>query len=144
MKPKNKKKKVVFTNGCFDLLHIGHIKYLRQARSYGDLLIIGLNDDNSVRKLKGPKRPLIGQDERAHLLAALDCVDYVVLFSELTPEKLIKGIKPDVLVKGGDYTKAEVVGRDIVESYGGRVEIVPVVEGMSTSNIVKKIMEKYS
>ena len=87
---------------------------------------------------------MIGQDERAHLLAALDCVDYVVLFSELTPERLIKGIKPDVLVKGGDYTKAEVVGRDVVESYGGRVEIVPVVEGMSTSNIVKKIMEKYS
>lgn len=141
---KNKKKKVVFTNGCFDLLHIGHIKYLRQARSYGDLLIIGLNDDDSVRKLKGPKRPLIGQDERAHLLAALDCVDYVVLFSELTPERLINGIKPDVLVKGGDYTKGQVVGRDIVESYGGRVELVPIVEGMSTSNIVKKIMEKYS
>ncbi|MBI3600475.1 MAG: D-glycero-beta-D-manno-heptose-7-phosphate kinase [Nitrospinae bacterium] len=141
---KNKKKKIVFTNGCFDLLHIGHIKYLQQAKSYGDILIIGLNDDSSVRKLKGPKRPLIGQDERAHLIAALDCVDYVVLFSELTPERLIKGIKPDVLVKGGDYTKAQVVGRDVVESYGGRVEIVPVVEGMSTSNIVKKIMEKYS
>ncbi len=141
---KNKKKKVVFTNGCFDLLHIGHIKYLQQAKSYGDLLIIGLNDDSSVRKLKGPKRPLIEQDERAHLIAALDCVDYVVLFSELTPDRLIKGIKPDILVKGGDYTKAQVVGRDFVESYGGRVEIVPVVEGMSTSNIVKKIMEKYS
>jgi D-beta-D-heptose 7-phosphate kinase/D-beta-D-heptose 1-phosphate adenosyltransferase len=141
---KNKKKKVVFTNGCFDLLHIGHIKYLQQAKSYGDILIIGLNDDNSVRKLKGPKRPLIGQDERAHLIAALDCVDYVVLFSELTPDRLIKGIKPDILVKGGDYTKAQVVGRDFVESYGGRVEIVPVVEGMSTSNIVKNIVEKYS
>lgn len=141
---KNKKKKVVFTNGCFDLLHIGHIKYLQQARSYGDLLIIGLNDDNSVRKLKGPKRPLIEQDERAHLLAALDCVDYIVLFSELTPERLIKEIKPDILVKGGDYTKDKVVGRDIVESYGGRVELVPVVKGMSTSNIVKKIVEKYS
>ncbi|MBI4377660.1 MAG: D-glycero-beta-D-manno-heptose-7-phosphate kinase [Nitrospinae bacterium] len=141
---KNKKKKIVFTNGCFDLLHIGHIKYLRQARSYGDLLIIGLNDDSSVRKLKGPRRPLIGQDERAHLLAALDCVDYVVLFSELTPERLIKGIKPDVLVKGGDYTKDQVVGRDFVESYGGRAEIVPVIKGMSTSHIVKKIVEKYS
>lgn len=140
---KNKGEKIVFTNGCFDLLHIGHIKYLSRARSLGNILIIGLNRDKSIRELKGPKRPLIGEIERASLLAALDCVDYVVLFSEMTPEKLIKTLKPDVLVKGGDYSVDEVVGKSIVEGYGGRVELVPIVKGMSTSGIVKKIIEKY-
>jgi D-beta-D-heptose 7-phosphate kinase/D-beta-D-heptose 1-phosphate adenosyltransferase len=140
---RNEGKKVVFTNGCFDILHTGHIKYLEKAREYGDLLVLGLNDDHSVRRLKGPKRPLIAQDERAHILAALHCIDYIVLFSELTPENLIKEIKPDILVKGGDYRPEEVVGKKIVESYGGRVEIVPFVEGYSTTDIVKKIVEKY-
>ncbi|MBU2590945.1 MAG: D-glycero-beta-D-manno-heptose 1-phosphate adenylyltransferase, partial [Nitrospinae bacterium] len=140
---RNMGKKIVFTNGCFDLLHVGHIKYLAQAKSYGDILIIGMNSDSSVRKLKGPKRPLIGEEERGALLTALNSVDYVVIFSEPTPDKLIKEIMPDVLVKGGDYAIDEVVGRDIVEAHGGRVELVPVVKGMSTSGLVQKIMDKY-
>lgn len=134
---------VVFTNGCFDLLHVGHIRYLQEARRQGDCLMIGLNSDSSVRKLKGKLRPLISQEERAHILSALDCVDYVVIFNELTPLNLLKGLKPDILVKGGDYKKSEVVGADLVESYGGRVALVPVVQGRSTSGIVKKIVERY-
>ena len=136
--------KLVFTNGCFDLLHAGHIKFLEQARSLGDLLIVGLNDDASVRALKGPERPLIGQEERARILAALNCVDYVTLFSELTPEQLIAELKPDVLAKGADYTREQVVGRNIVESYGGLVELIPLVEGRSTSGLVQAIVEKYN
>lgn len=137
-------KRVVFTNGCFDLLHVGHVKYLQKARSFGDLLVLGLNSDASVRRLKGEKRPLIGEEERAHLLAALDCVDYVVIFDEDTPLQLIEAVRPQVLVKGGDYTPEGVVGRDLVESYGGRVELVEFVDGKSTSNIIEKILERYS
>lgn len=140
---KNMGKKIVFTNGCFDLLHVGHIKYLAQAKSYGDVLIIGMNSDSSVRKLKGPQRPLIGEEERGALLTALNSVDYVVIFSDPTPDGLIKEILPDVLVKGGDYAIDEVVGRETVEAHGGRVELVPVVKGMSTSGLVQKIMDKY-
>ncbi len=136
-------KRVVFTNGCFDLLHIGHVKYLQKARTFGDLLVLGLNSDASVRRLKGAKRPLIGEDERAHLLAALDCVDYVVVFDEDTPLQLIQSLKPMVLVKGGDYSPEEVVGKDVVESYGGRVELVEFVDGRSTTNIIEKIMKNY-
>ncbi len=110
---------VVFTNGCFDLLHVGHIKYLQAARKLGDLLVLGLNSDASIRRLKGPKRPLIGEEERAHILAALDCVDYVVVFDEDTPLELIGSLHPDVLVKGGDYTRDGVVGRELVEGWGG-------------------------
>lgn len=141
---RNRGKRVVFTNGCFDILHMGHIKYLQKARDHGDLLVLGLNDDHSVKKLKGPRRPLINQDERANILAALNCIDYIILFSELTPENLIRELKPDILVKGGDYIINDVVGRDIVEGYGGRVEIVPFIEGYSTSGIVRKIVDKYS
>ncbi|MDD2897636.1 MAG: bifunctional D-glycero-beta-D-manno-heptose-7-phosphate kinase/D-glycero-beta-D-manno-heptose 1-phosphate adenylyltransferase HldE [Desulfuromonadaceae bacterium] len=141
---KNRGKRVVFTNGCFDLLHAGHVKYLQKARSLGDLLVLGLNSDASVRRLKGPKRPLIDQEERAHLLAALDCIDYVVVFDEDTPLELITALKPYILVKGGDYSLDGVVGRDIVESYGGRVELVTFVDGKSTSNIIERIMELYS
>ena len=137
-------KKVVFTNGCFDLLHAGHVKYLQKARQLGDLLVLGLNSDASVMRLKGPKRPLIGEEERAHLLAALDCIDYVVLFDEDTPLGLISLLKPHVLVKGGDYTPEAVVGKDIVESYGGRVELVSFVDGKSTTNIIEKILQRYS
>lgn len=137
-------RRVVFTNGCFDLLHAGHIKFLEQARSLGDLLIVGLNDDGSVRALKGPERPLIGQEERARIMAALNCVDYVTLFSELTPERLIADLKPDVLAKGADYTREQVVGRDIVEAYGGVVELIPLVEGRSTSGLVQAIVERYN
>jgi D-beta-D-heptose 7-phosphate kinase/D-beta-D-heptose 1-phosphate adenosyltransferase len=141
---KRKGKKVVFTNGCFDLLHAGHVKYLQKARSFGDLLVLGLNSDASVRRLKGEKRPLIGEAERAHILAALDCVDYVVLFPEDTPLKLIETLRPSVLVKGGDYTPAGVVGKELVESYGGRVELVEFVDGKSTTNIIEKILKNYA
>lgn len=132
-------KKIAFTNGCFDLLHVGHVKYLQKARSFGDLLVVGLNSDDSVRRLKGESRPLIGQEERAHILAALDCVDYVVIFDEDTPQRLIETVKPAVLIKGGDYTPDRVVGRELVESYGGRVELVEFVDGKSTTNIIEKI-----
>jgi D-beta-D-heptose 7-phosphate kinase/D-beta-D-heptose 1-phosphate adenosyltransferase len=138
-----RRQRVVFTNGCFDLLHVGHVKYLQKARSFGDLLVLGLNSDASVRRLKGEKRPLINQDERAHLLAALDCVDYVVIFDEDTPRQLIEALRPDVLVKGGDYTREGVVGHELVESWGGRVELVEFVDGRSTSGIIDKIKERY-
>ncbi|MEI8356684.1 MAG: D-glycero-beta-D-manno-heptose 1-phosphate adenylyltransferase, partial [Deltaproteobacteria bacterium] len=137
-------RKIVFTNGCFDLLHAGHVKYLQKARTYGDLLVLGLNSDASVQRLKGEKRPLIGQKERAHILAALDCVDYVVIFDEDTPLRLLHAIKPTVLVKGADYTPDQVVGRELLESYGGRVELVEFVDGKSTTNIIEKILQNYS
>jgi D-beta-D-heptose 7-phosphate kinase / D-beta-D-heptose 1-phosphate adenosyltransferase len=137
-------KRVVFTNGCFDLLHAGHVKYLQKARNLGDLLVLGLNSDASVRRLKGEKRPLICEDERAHILAALDCIDYVVIFDEDTPLELITSLKPHILAKGGDYTPEAVVGREVVESYGGRVELVSFVDGKSTTNIIERILERYS
>ena len=139
-----KGKQVVFTNGCFDLLHAGHVQYLQKARGLGDLLVLGLNSDASVRRLKGAKRPLINEDERAHILAALYCIDYVTIFDEDTPLELIKALKPLILVKGGDYSLDGVVGRDIVEQYGGRVELVSFVDGKSTSNIIDKVLERYS
>lgn len=137
-------KRIVFTNGCFDLLHAGHVKYLQKARTLGDLLILGLNSDASVRRLKGPKRPLICQDERAHILAALDCIDYVVIFDEDTPLELITALRPSILAKGGDYELENVVGREIVESDGGRVELVSFVDGKSTTNLIERILELYS
>ena len=136
-------KTIVFTNGCFDLLHVGHIQYLQKAKALGNILIIGLNDDNSVRRLKGHPRPLISQEERANILAALGCIDYIVIFSELTPEALIRTIKPHILVKGGDYALDQVVGRDIVESYGGRTEIIPYMAGYSTTGLIEKIVQNY-
>ena len=141
---KGRGKKIVFTNGCFDLLHAGHVKYLQKARSLGDILVLGLNSDASVRRLKGEKRPLIDQEERAHLLAALGCIDYVVLFDEDTPLQLITALKPDILVKGGDYSLDGVVGRDVVEAYGGRVELVTFVDGKSTSNIIERVLKLYA
>ena len=137
-------KTVVFTNGCFDLLHAGHVKYLQKARGLGDLLVMGLNSDSSVRRLKGEKRPLIGEEERAHILAALDCIDYVVLFDQDTPLELITALKPHILAKGGDYTADGVVGKDVVEAYGGRVELVSFVDGKSTTNIIERILERYT
>jgi D-beta-D-heptose 7-phosphate kinase/D-beta-D-heptose 1-phosphate adenosyltransferase len=136
-------KRVVFTNGCFDLIHVGHVKYLQKARTFGDLLVLGLNSDASIRRLKGEKRPLIDQEERAHILAALDCIDYVVVFDEDTPLALIQALRPQVLVKGGDYSLDGVVGREVVEGYGGRVELVPFVEGRSTSTIIDTVLERY-
>jgi len=141
---KSRGKRVVFTNGCFDLLHAGHVKYLQKARSLGDLLVLGLNSDASVRRLKGDKRPLIGEDERAHILAALDCIDYLVIFDEDTPLELITALKPQILAKGGDYTVDGVVGKDVVEAYGGRVELVSFVDGKSTTNIIERILERYT
>lgn len=128
--------RIVFTNGCFDLLHVGHVTYLQQAAALGDMLIIGVNSDRSVRELKGPKRPVINQQDRAALLAALSCVHYVTIFDEATPESLIHQIRPDVLAKGGDYTVPEVVGGDFVRANGGRVVIIPLVPGISTTKIL--------
>lgn len=136
-------RRVVFTNGCFDLLHVGHVKYLQQARRLGDLLVLGLNSDASIQRLKGPKRPLIDEEERAHILAALGCIDYVVLFDEDTPYELIRTLRPDILVKGGDYTAETVVGRDLVESWGGSVELIQFVDGKSTTRIIEKILMQY-
>ena len=140
---RDKGRRIVFTNGCFDLLHAGHVQYLQKARRLGDLLVLGLNSDASVRRLKGPKRPLINESERAHILAALDCIDYVCIFDEDTPLELIKAVKPHILVKGGDYSPEGVVGKEIVESYGGRVEIIRFVEGKSTTNIIEKVLRAY-
>ncbi len=136
-------KKIVFTNGCFDILHVGHARYLRQAREKGDLLILGLNSDASVRKIKGEKRPLIPQEERADLLACLEFVDYVTIFEETTPLELILYLKPDVLIKGGDWAEEQVVGRKEVMSWGGAVAIIPEIPGASTTNIVEKILSVY-
>ena len=130
-------KKIVFTNGCFDILHVGHVKYLEVAKSYGDVLILGLNADSSVRKLKGPTRPINTQDDRAYILASLESVDYVVIFEEETPYELIKLIKPHVLVKGGDYEGKEVVGQDIADE----LKLVQFVDGKSTTNTIKRIQE---
>lgn len=135
-----KSKKVVFTNGCFDILHRGHVDYLQSARSLGDYLVVGLNTDDSVKRLgKGEDRPINSQDARAAVLSGLACVDAVVLFNEDTPMELIQVIRPDVLVKGGDYKIDSVVGADFVMSLGGKVEIIPLTEGFSTSKTLEKI-----
>lgn len=131
-------RRVVFTNGCFDVLHIGHIRLLLEAAEAGDILVVGLNSDASVKRLKGENRPVHTEDIRAEMLAALVPVDCVILFDEDTPENLIRMVKPDVIVKGGDYTPEQVVGAGFVESYGGEVRIFPVVEGHSTTQIISK------
>lgn len=136
---KSQGKTIAFTNGCFDLLHVGHVKYLEQAKAAADYLIVALNSDQSVKKLKGGKRPIIPQEERAAVIAALESVDYVTVFNELDPLRCIMALKPDILVKGGDWKKEEVVGKDAVESSGGRVVIVPYVEGWSTKSIIEKM-----
>jgi len=135
--------RIVFTNGCFDLLHVGHIQYLQQARAMGDCLVIALNDDASVRLLKGDKRPLLPQDVRARLLAALACVDYVTIFNEATPLALIEFLRPNILVKGGDYTLDTVVGRKEVEAYGGEIRLVPYIPGVSTTGIIDSVIARY-
>ena len=132
-------RRIVFTNGCFDLLHPGHIRLLSEARKLGDLLVVGLNTDASVRKLKGPERPILGEHDRAQVLGGLDAVDFVALFDEETPERLIEAVRPDVLVKGGDYTEATVVGAPFVRSYGGRVALIPLVPGRSTTDLVSRM-----
>lgn len=133
---------VVFTNGCFDILHIGHVRLLKKAESFGDWIVVAINSDSSIRHLKGPTRPIFSEKERSELLASLSCVDFVTIFDEPTPLEIITEIQPDILVKGGDYKVQNVIGRDVVESYGGRVEIVPLIEGYSTTQILKKLKEQ--
>jgi rfaE bifunctional protein nucleotidyltransferase chain/domain len=136
---RRKKKKIVFTNGVFDILHFGHIDYLTKAKIFGDILIIGLNTDLSVKKFKGKDRPIQNQKDRARILDALKPVDYVVLFSEETPDRLIKLVRPDVLVKGADYKTAEIVGAEFVKSHGGAVRRIKLAKGRSTTNLIKKM-----
>ena len=132
-------KKVVFTNGCFDILHIGHITYLQQARAQGDLLVVGLNSDDSVRRLKGQERPIQSESDRGKILAALSCVDFTVLFAQDTPLELIQQVKPEVLVKGGDWPVDKIVGSDFVLEQGGEVKSLKFVDGHSTTGIVEKL-----
>jgi D-beta-D-heptose 7-phosphate kinase/D-beta-D-heptose 1-phosphate adenosyltransferase len=137
-------RKIAFTNGCFDILHVGHVRYLREAAKTGDVMILALNSDASVRALKGDRRPLVPEAERADVAASLECVDYVNIFDELTPIELIALLQPDVIVKGGDWAAENVVGRDAVKQWGGAVVIVPQVPGVSTTNIIDKILNVYS
>jgi len=137
-------KKIVFTNGCFDLIHTGHTRYLAIARSFGDVLVVAVNSDASVSTIKGEKRPINSQQERAEALAALESVDFVTIFSEPDPYKVISALQPDVLVKGGDWPIEEIIGRDVVEARGGRVVNVPFVEGQSTTGIIERILKKYT
>ena len=136
---KRRGEKCVFTNGCFDILHKGHVRYLQQARSLGDRLVVGVNSDRSVRTIKGPGRPIQPENDRAEILAALACVDYVTLFDEETPLRLIERIVPDVLVKGGDWPVHRIVGREVVERAGGTVLSIPYTEGDSTSRLIERI-----
>ncbi|MHB1546326.1 MAG: D-glycero-beta-D-manno-heptose 1-phosphate adenylyltransferase [bacterium] len=138
-KLKNERKKIVFTNGCFDIIHAGHVSYLNEAKSLGDVLIVGINSDESVKRLKGQDRPIICEKDRAYVLANIKPVDFVVIFGEDTPYNLIKEINPDFLVKGGDYNGKDVVGRNIVEHSGGKVVLIDFVKGKSTSNIIEKV-----
>ena len=131
--------RVVFTNGCFDLLHPGHVRYLAAARALGDVLVVGLNGDASVRRLKGPGRPVLGVEERVEVLAALAAVDHLIVFDDDTPQALIAALTPDVLVKGADWASEDIVGRDVVLARGGRVERVDLVPGASTSEIIRRI-----
>lgn len=135
----DKYKKIVFTNGCFDILHLGHIDYLSKSKEMGDILIVGLNSDQSIKNIKGTQRPINDQYMRSMILASLFFVDIVIIFNEDTPENLIKIIKPDILVKGGDYNIDTIVGGDIVKSYGGEIKIINYIEGYSTTNIINKI-----
>ena len=137
---KKRDKKIVFTNGCFDILHFGHVKYLEQAKKKGDILIVGLNSDSSVKKIKGRARPFTGQKQRACVLSALSFVDYVIIFNEKTPYSLIKTLRPDVLVKGGDWPKDKIVGSGIVCKYGGKTVTIPYVRGCSTTKLIQKII----
>ena len=140
---KSTEKKVVFTNGCFDIIHGGHIEFLQKAKSLGDILVVGLNTDNSVKNLKGEGRPIKTEKERANILSALKFIDYITLFNEPTPEKLIREIRPDILVKGDDYKIDDVVGREIVEGYGAHVELIPIVKGHSTTMTLEKILANH-
>lgn len=140
---KSQGKKIVFTNGCFDILHRGHVEYLAKAKELGDVLIVGLNSDSSVKQIKGEERPIVPQDDRAFILSNLAFVDYVVIFDEPTPYNLISKIIPDILVKGSDWSVENVVGREIVEANGGRVVLIELTPNRSTTNIIKTIVERF-
>jgi D-beta-D-heptose 7-phosphate kinase/D-beta-D-heptose 1-phosphate adenosyltransferase len=133
-------RRVVFTNGCFDLLHPGHVRYLQQARALGDALIVALNSDRAVRELKGASRPILNEDERAEVMAALGCVDYVVVFDDVSPRATVAALLPDVLVKGGDWSVDQIIGREEVEAAGGQVLNLPFVEGVSTTDVISRIL----
>lgn len=137
-------RRIVFTNGVFDLLHVGHIRYLQQARSYGDVLIVGLNSDASARRIKGPRRPIVPESERAEMLAALACVDYVVIFEDDTPHELIRKVIPDVHVKGGDYRPDDLPEAPLVRSLGGQVVVTSLVDGKSTTITIGRILETHA
>ncbi len=139
---KNEGKRIVFTNGCFDILHVGHKRYLEHARALGDILVIGVNSDASVKRLKGPARPVNTEYDRAEMLLGLKSVDYVIVFEEDTPYDLIVDIVPDILVKGGDWSEESIVGADIVKAHGGIVRSLPFVEGKSTTSIITRIQKK--
>ncbi len=140
---KREGKKIIFTNGCFDILHAGHTRYLREAKKLGDVLILALNSDDSVRSIKGPNRPIVPEAERAEVVASLESVDYVTVFSELTPLELIEFLQPTVIVKGGDWAEKDIVGAEAVRKWGGRVAIMPEIEGASTTNVIDKIRKVY-
>lgn len=143
-KLKSENKKIVFTNGVFDIIHRGHVEYLSEAKSLGDILIVGLNSDSSVKMIKGEKRPVVPEENRAIVLANLKPVDYVVIFSEDTPFNLISKIKPDILVKGADWDEDKIIGADIVKSYGGEIKRIKFVENNSSTNIIDKIIQLYT
>ena len=136
---KSRGKRIVFTNGCFDILHVGHVDYLSKAKRLGDILVIGLNSDSSVKKIKGKGRPINRESDRAKVLAALGCVDYVTLFAESTPENIIMKLRPNVLVKGGDWKVKDIVGGDFVRKNGGKVKNIPFVKGYSTTAVIEKL-----
>ncbi len=138
---KKEKKRVVFTNGCFDILHYGHVSYLERAKKLADILIVAINSDNSVKRLKGKQRPVVKLQNRMNVLAALESVDFVTFFSQDTPLELIKFLEPHILVKGGDWNRNKIIARDVVESYGGKVVTMPYIKGQSTTKIIKKLQE---
>ncbi len=140
---RKKGQKIVFTNGCFDLLHVGHVRYLNKAKQQGDVLVVALNTDASVRKLKGPHRPLVPQRERAEILGGLAAVDYVTLFGEETPADIIEELQPQILVKGADYKVKDIVGNDFMKKTGGRVVRIPLAKGQSTTSLINDIVRKY-
>lgn len=140
---KRKGNKIVFTNGCFDILHYGHARYLEDAKKHGDILVVAVNSDSSVRRIKGDKRPVVAQKDRINLVASLESVDYAIIFNEEDPLRLIKELKPDVLVKGADWSKDKIAGADFVLSYGGKVSTIKLAKGRSSTNLIKKIASIY-
>ena len=140
---KREGRRIVFTNGCFELLHIGHVRYLSAAKAEGDILVVGVNSDRSVREIKGPSRPVVPENERTEVLASLACIDFVTLFDEPDPLVTIRTLMPDVLVKGADWEEDAIVGKDVVEANGGRVVRIPLTQGASTTGIIEKILSNY-